>query len=110
MTRLTPSEVRALWAYAHTGNRQEAADLAGHGLPTLDKHLTIAYRVLDVPDVWGAMRRLGWLRPPLSLEDALADATHALGPVSPVEASVPPDRGPTEPAAHRAMTRPESAA
>lgn len=131
MTRLTPAEMRVLRAYALTGNRQEAADALGIALNTVYAHLTAAYRALGVPGALDAFHALGWLTVPdedemaayAIIEDvreaaahvaqasaALRDTIHALGPVSPVEASVPPDRGPTEPAAHRAMTRPESAA
>lgn len=120
MSRLTPAEVRALRAYALTGNRQEAADALGIGLATLDKHLNAAYRALDVPDAISAFRARGWLTVPdeaemaayAIVEDvreaaahvaeasaALRAAIHALGPASPVGSSA---------VSGRAMTRPES--
>ena len=65
---LARCEVRAMAAYAATGDMHQAADTLGLSFFTVRNQLHVARAKLDVTSSIDAFRALGWLRVPRTTE------------------------------------------
>jgi DNA-binding CsgD family transcriptional regulator len=66
---LTAMEERVMLAYAEGMTITEVARILGMSPQTAKNHISSVHRKLDVDSSIGAMRVLGWLRPPEGTDD-----------------------------------------